>query len=244
MTCDILIRTWRRDLAWLELCLAAVGGHARGFDSTVVVLPRSQEPWLRRAFPLPSWVRLELCPDYRDDYLGQQVSKLNADTYTSADLVCHLDSDCILSRLTTPDDLAPEGRPVVNMRHYNELDRHWPWRAPTEGFLGVPVEHDFMQQPPFVYPRPLYAQLRDFALATHGVALDAYVLNAGPRGFSEFNALGAYAFTYRRDDFTWVDAGTREPHCQWFWTWAGVDAPTRAQVAALLPPAPPSMAPS
>ncbi len=237
MRCDIFVRTCRRDLPWLQLCLAAVERHARGFRSVVVVLPRSHEPWVRRRAPLPSRVRVELCPDVADDYLGQQVTKLHADAYSDADLFYHLDSDCVLAHPTTPEDLAPGGRPRVVMRRYATLGRHWPWQRPTEEFLGWPVAYDYMQQPPFVYPRQLYAAVRAHSLAVHGQDIASYVLARPPRGFSEFNVLGAYGHARHPGAFTWIDADERDPGpapCRWYWSWAGVDAEVRREVAALL----------
>lgn len=237
MTCDILIRTCRRDLPWLDLCLAAVERFARGFGQVVVVLPRGQEPWLRRHRELPSWCRLELCPDYADDYLGQQVTKLHADAFTDAELVCHLDSDCVLRRVTTPDDLAPDGRPWIVARPYAELGRHWPWRACTEEFLGWPVDDDFMQRPPFVYPRSLYGQVRAHCAERHRHDIDTWVLGRPARGFSEFNAMGAFARARRPRDFRWLDAPGGDPpdqRCLWYWSRDGVTAQTRRDVAAVL----------
>jgi hypothetical protein len=237
MNCDILIRTWRKDLPWVELCLAAIERYARGFRSVVVVLPRSAEPWLRRYVRSSARVRVELCRDFPDDYLGQQVTKLFADTYSDADLVCHVDSDCILSRPTTPEDLAPHGRPRVVMRPYSLLGRHWPWRGPTEEFLRWPVEHDFMQQPPFVYPRSLYSEVRAHSEVVHRQDIETYVMSRPPRGFSEFNVLGAFGRVRHPDDFIWVDSSLEDPGrgcSRWYWSWAGLDRSTRKEIEALL----------
>ena len=35
------------------------------------------------------------CEEYEDDYIGQQIAKLNADNYTDAPLIAHIDSDCM-----------------------------------------------------------------------------------------------------------------------------------------------------
>jgi hypothetical protein len=237
VTCDIFVRSYWKDLAWLELCLASVARFCVGFREVVVVVPRSSEAWLRRRLGRLEGARLELGPDYPDDYLGQQVTKLHADDYTDADLVCHVDSDCIFCAPTRPDDLLDSGRPRIVTRPYALLDRHWPWRRPTEEFLGQVVTHDFMQRPPFVFPRWLYARLREHALRRHGVRLERYVLSRPPRGFSEFNALGAYAHAYHPEAFAWIDASVVEPgppSCRWYWSWGGLDAATADEVRELL----------
>jgi hypothetical protein len=237
MTCDILVRTCRKDLPWLELCLAAIDRYAQGFHSVIVVLPRSSEPWLKSRLGTLRRVRVEFCRDYADDYLGQQVTKLFADTYSDAELICHIDSDCILSRPTTPEHLAPDGRPRVVMRPYALLGRHWPWRQPTQAFIGSTVEYDFMQQPPFVYPRRLYSDVRNHAQVVHGQDLESYVTGGPPRGFSEFNVLGALAYARHWEEFMWVDNSIQdpgEPYCRWYWSWEGLDSSTRRDIEALI----------
>jgi hypothetical protein len=234
--CDVLIRSYWKDLDWLELCLASIDRYCWGFGQVIVVVPRSTEPWLRRT-DIARQATVVLCADYPDDYLGQQVTKLLADTMTGADLVCHVDSDCMFSCPTSPDDLLDDGRPRIAYLPSGALDRHHPWRRPTERFLGWPIEHDFMQQPPFVYPRWLYSALREHTVRRHGMDIETYVTAQAPRAFSEFNVLGAYAWRHHRDEFSWVDARTLEPdrqRCRWYWSWGGIDSAIRADAATLL----------
>lgn len=188
------------------------------------------------------WLKLDAdrvvtCPDYRDDYLGQQVTKLHADLLSDADYICHVDSDCVFQRPTTPENLAGAGRPYVLMEPYARLDPHVPWRALTERFLGGKVTHEFMRRPPYTFPRWIYPELRDHCRALHGTTLEDYVLGRPPRGFSEFNALGAYAYRHHRDAFTWIDAthGSAPPEpCRVFWSRQDLDATVREEISRLL----------
>nr|WP_248832548.1 hypothetical protein [Frankia sp. Mgl5] len=226
----VLIRTYYRDLAWLSYSLAAVEKWCRGFTEVVVVSPRTGAPAVRRA--LPGSVRLEICPDYRDDYLGQQVTKLHADRFTDAELICHVDSDVIFTRSTTPVDLLVAGRPWLVRLPVDKLGRHRPWVASTEDFLGFRVSHDFMQQPPFTYPRWIYPEIRRLSVARHGRSLDEYVTGQPPRGFSEFNVLGAYALAHHPDAFTWFECGDPAVPslCAWYWSRARIDPATRREL--------------
>jgi hypothetical protein len=235
--CDILIRSYWKDFAWLELCLQSIAQYARGFRSVIVVVPEASRPWLKRFHLAAPRLEVAFCANYRDDYLGQQVTKLLADTYTDAPFICHLDSDCILVRPVAPDELIEDGRPRVVMRPYEQLGRHWPWQRPTEEFLRTAVTHDFMQRPPFVYPRWIYPELRDFARAAHTLELERYILTCPTRGFSEFNVLGAFAKARHAADFVWIDARESdpgEPICRWYWSWGGVGPTVRREVKALL----------
>ena len=232
MNTAILIRSYWKDLDWLQLCVRAIERHCHGFSEVVVVMPESSRPWVLRD-PLPSDARLIYGPDYADDYLGQQVTKLQADLLVDADLIMHVDADCIFTRATQPQDLTPGGRPLVLMRPIAELGRHYPWQRPTEDFRGFAVDLDFMQQPPFVYPRWLYPLLREHCLATHGVPIEHYVMRRPPRGFSEFNALGAYAFRHHAEAFDFRRMRRDlAPQCDWYWSWGGLTPEIRLRIEA------------
>jgi hypothetical protein len=236
-SCDILIRSYYRDLGWLSYCLASIKRWCRGFGRVVVVVPESSLAKLRHLGLADE--HTVVCADYRDDYLGQQVTKLTADQFSEAELICHVDSDCVFQRLTTPSDLLRHGRPIHLVESYARLSRHVPWQPITERFLARPVEVEFMRRPPYTYPRWIYSELRRFCWSVHGVTLDEYVLSQPPRGFSEFNALGGYAWHHHRDAFDWVDLGQQpgpDPPCRVFWSRAGLDAVTRAEIAGLLVP--------
>lgn len=204
----------------------------------IVVFPRSSEPWVRR-ITLPSNVRIAFCRDYPDDYLGQQVTKLLADTFSGADYICHVDSDCVFCRATSPEHLIVAGRPRVLKRPCELLGRHYPWRKATERFLGWSITSDFMQHPPFVFPRWIYPELRTHALDVHGIDIEGYVTAQPAREFSEYNALGAFAWARHTESFEWVDtskASPGEPHCRWYWSWGGLDDAIRAEIRGMLLP--------
>jgi len=232
--CDIVIRSYYKDLGWLAYALRSIRRYCRGFSNVVLIVPRSSRERL-------DWSGLSgdvtvNCPDYRDDYLGQQVTKLTADTFSDADYICHIDSDCVFTRPTSPDDLFEGGKPVVLMTPYSALDRHVPWRELTERALEREVPWEFMRMPPYTFPRWIYGAFREHLAAVHGRPLEDYVLSQPARGFSEFNALGAFAYLYHRDCFAWrtVDAAPPDSPCEAFWSWGGVDSATRGRLERLL----------
>ena len=236
MTVDLFIRSYWKDFDWLQFCLASIAKYCHGFRAVVLVLPHSTRPWLRR-LEVCGDVRVEICRNYRDDYLGQQATKLLADTFTDADYVCHVDSDCIFHRPTTPHDLMADGRPRMLKRSSAQLGRHYPWRKPTEKFLGWSVADDFMQQQPLLFPRWLYPAVRRHAVATHGLDIETYLESQPPRGFSEYNVLGAFAWARYRDRFAWIDTGGAPPGpapCRWYWSWGGLDSRTAAEIRQII----------
>jgi hypothetical protein len=223
---DIVIRSHARDFVWLRYCLAAVDRWCRGFRRVIVVVPRRSAPRLARVrFPCDDVV---LCDDVAEDYLGQQVTKLHADELTDAELIAHLDSDCILRRPLTPADLAdPAGRPRIAMTPNACFAGRGPWQEATERLLGAPVAYDYMRRQPLMFPRWLYPALRDDAKRRHGVSLRDYVLASAPLDVSEFNALGAFAHRHHADAFAWErwpSTAYDERFALICWSWGGVDA--------------------
>src|SRR5712691_3849026 len=98
---DLFIRSYYKDLRWLSHCLRSVEKYTQGFRKTILVVPGSSAERLAWS-GLDLKVEAHVCPDFADDYLGQQVTKLHADKYTDADFICHIDADCLFHRNITP----------------------------------------------------------------------------------------------------------------------------------------------
>jgi len=236
MQVDLFIRSYYKDFGWLRHCLRSIDKFCHGFGEVIVVIPRSSVERSRRA-GIDDLVTTVVCDDYRDDYLGQQVTKLMADTYSGSDFICHVDSDCVFRRDTTPHDLIAAGKPTCVITPYKLFPEQAAWRRLSEQFLRREIHHDFMRRQPLVFPRHLYGELRAFARSMHGVNLEDYVLSQPPRGFSEYNALGGYAFYHRHDAITWMERTTWEPDeqfCRWFWSWGGISPEIEAEIESIL----------
>ena len=234
-TCDILIRSYHRDFPWLSNCLKSIEKYCHGFAETVLVVPASSYGSLGPLIGLGP--RIVVCRDYRDDYLGQQVTKLHADEYCGADYICHVDSDCLFYRDVSPEDLILEEKPVIALTDYDELPDDRIWQSITGRFLGRPVHANYMRRQPMVFPRWIYPELRSYAAALHGTDLETYVISQPPRGFSEFNALGAYAYAFHRDRFLWLAMRADEPNetvCKWDWSWGGLTSQIAKEVSLVL----------
>ena len=235
MNCDILIRSYYKDFRWLRYCLRSIDKYCSGFRYVVVVVPESS---IERLF----WMGLTSsmifrCRDYQDDYLGQQVTKLMADTFTDADFICHVDSDCIFHRPITPRDLFSNGRLEMAMTPYRKLSRHVPWQNITQRLFRRNIAYEFMRRQPQAFPRWLYRELRDHVQTIHGSDIESYVTAQPPRGFSEYNALGAFAYYFHRTEFTWFDTSKRKPKeelCKWYWSWGGISPKIQREIGIIL----------
>jgi hypothetical protein len=232
---DIVIRSYYRDLEWLRYCLRSIDRFCSGFHRVLVVVPESCRERIRRS-PLDG-VEVAYCPNYPDDYLGQQVTKLYADTMSEADYILHVDSDCTFKLPVRPADFFWEGRPQL-MITPNEFFRiNPPWQRETERTLGFAVNFDYMRRHPHIYPRWLYGELRAHVRAHHGRELADYVLAQPPQGFSEFNAMGALAHHRFSSEFSWekwLSSDYDEKFCRIHWSWGGLTPEIREELEAIL----------
>ena len=235
LTCDIFIRSYHKDFLWLSNCLKSIDRYCHGFAETVLAVPNSSYGSVGILRDLGQ--RIVVCKDYQDDYLGQQVTKLYADEYCGADYICHVDSDCLFYRDVFPEDLIFEGKPVIALTAYDELPDDRVWKGITGRFLGRTLHANFMRRQPMVFPRWIYGELRNYTEGLHGTDLEAYVISQPPRGFSEFDALGGYAYTFHRDLFQWLTLRANEPNetvCKWYWSWGGITSQIAKEIALVL----------
>lgn len=236
MNVDLFIRSYYKDFRWLTYSLRSIARYARGFRRTLLVIPQRSATRLNLD-SLVGDIELQLCEDFDDDYLGQQVTKLYADSYTDADLICHLDADCLFVRETHPEHLLQEGKVLVPITPYCLFPKERAWQSLSEEFMGHPVQYDFMRRQPFLFPRWLYAECRKHAETLHKQPLRTHVLTRRPRGFSEYNVLGALAYYRFHSAFAWQERSVWSPDesvCRWFWSWDGISEAARQEMEGIL----------
>jgi hypothetical protein len=218
---DILIRTYFRDFRWLSLSLLSIFKFVEGYRRIIIVMPESSFERLRDdEIPSSGKIAVLLCHDYADDYVGQQVSKLNADNFTDAQLIAHIDSDCIFStRCTLPTLLTRNERPVIRFLRRSRRRTSDGWRQCITDFHGEALPFDVLVTPPHVYSRDLYRELRGRCRLRHRVTLDEWCLSRRIDSLSEFGLLAAEAWFHHRENYFWVaaDDGTEWP-CRQYWT--------------------------
>lgn len=233
---DIVIRSYYRDQHWLALALRSIELFVTGYRQVVVVLPRAS---LARVgggvIPASPRVRMCTCPDYADDYLGQQLTKLQADCFTDAQTIVHLDSDQIfVAPCELSDRLFDGGRLRVAFSSGGRPETDGWRRSPAE-FLGRPVLVDLTTPPPLALPRDVYAAVRDLCQRIHQRSIADYVLTTRSDRLCEVALLRACALTTKPERYAWIDADRHElvPECRSFWS----RTQTPAAVKAYLPPA-------
>lgn len=230
--CDIFIRTYPKDYPWLNYCLRSINKFCTGFNKIWIVSPE-QAPFA------PQGVEWKVMNEESDDgYLSQQITKLYADVITNyeADYYLHVDSDVIFTRPTTPMDFLQNEKVIWYYTPYEHTKT--PWQPITEKFIGQKVDNEFMRRFPIMVPKWLYAALRKFCHETHGRRIiSEYVRNQPHRSFSEFNALGAYAWAEHRDEISWVntlETQLPEPRAKQYHSWSGLTDEIKTEIEGIL----------
>lgn len=229
---SIYIRTYKRDIAWLDFCLQSIHRNLKGWDEIVVGVPEGQIDHLRY---LEAERRI-VCPYFRTDYVGQQVAKLQAHRYVRGEFVLFVDSDVIFLPGADVRNLFVDGLPLVEKRRYAMIEKEGKpaikWREAVESLYGECPEWEFMQG----HGTRLYhtSTLREFS--NMFPSIESYARHAPKRLFSEFNLLGYYAWRYEHDRYAFRDIDSvtaRVPSSKQFWTVDGLTPATLTELATL-----------
>lgn len=230
MTTSIVIKSYPNDYQWLGYCLRSIQKFCTGFSEVVVILPR--------AHPLPLTAERVVLVDMEENYLTQQVCKLNADLHSKAEFIVHCDSDCIFTRPVTPATFMHKGKARWLMTPWEQCPdakRAW-YHVVAKLFLDVPT-HDFMRKSTICCPRFAYAAFRQFILDQTGYPMDAYISNQPNREYSEYNTLGFFLWKYHREQISWHDTSTKgvpEPWEMQSWSWGGLTPEIRQKMEEIL----------
>lgn len=236
MNVHILIVSYSGDLPYLELNLRTIRKFCSGFSGVTVVVPDSEMPLF-----------FDLCHDHkailkiyrrpRDRSAWQiaaQCQKCWADAHCpGSDFVLHTDSDCIFTDPVVPEDYFVGGKPVMLYESYSRLPSDMPWKTVTENILKRPVEYEFMRRHPQVNPTGIYSDFRLYIESLHKQPFTRFIESRNPNypwGFSEHNAIGAFAFNHPEwsKSYHWhlveKDGVPKEKLMQ-FWSHSGIDKP-------------------
>lgn len=205
----LFFKGYERDKSWLDYALRSVEKFCQGFDEIVIVMPDGQH----FTHQIARVVEIREQADC-NHYLFQQSTKLHADAITEAEFITFSDSDTIFTRPVSPEMLFTDGKLNWMMSPYADVDT--PWQSGASAFIGIPVAFEFMRRFPICVPRWLLTEVRAFCQNRHGMTLNEYVMAQEPPNppFSEFNALGAYAYYFHPKQFNWIDT-SQVPESEW-----------------------------
>lgn len=203
---DILCASGGPEVSWY--------GQLNALDAAIGRECREWAELLRSAGAITGKIHIYQCDThYKDDYLGQCVTKLRAWEFTSADEVAFLDSDNVLLREWRPEML----RGFLEVRPWDESGQAKAvWHEITKHLLELDPPYETMCRHPFQYPV-------QFLRRAYGAVADKLVevARAGKK-ISEFNYLGNYAVLREPETFSF-----RPPQgpdiVKQFWSYGGLN---------------------
>lgn len=130
-----------------------------------------------------------------EGYQAQIYNKMMAFTYTDADYIIFMDSDCMFTKQQhNYSFVSKDGAVYVKSVAYESLPAMFSrWRRPSEMLLGFPIENETMTGFPIVYPRVLLEEVHKHVEYQHRKPFKDVFF--GIQGRNEFTPLGAYLQT-------------------------------------------------
>jgi len=229
MTYDIFYRTYSGDAVWLEYSLQSIHKFVSGYSSVIVTAPESSREIIKPIVFKHGFKFIGCNVMHRNDYIGQQATKMCADLYTSSDVVVHVDSDVIFIKpVTLQSFLNAEGTKPLNLKSaYANIVT--PWKSITESNVKFKVHYEYMRRIPLVYPREIYKKTRDHLERVHGTTFTKFIRSIPIRSnaMSEFNIIGAVSEQYYPNCIEWQDTHgpvpIPEPFATQYWSWGGIN---------------------
>jgi hypothetical protein len=224
---DIFIRTYHKDLDFLQYCLRSIQKFVTGYNEIIICIPEAD------AHLLDSWnLTQELIIKWdvvcENGYIDQQISKLKAHEMSDADYILYVDSDVCF---TTPTDLSEffiDGKPYLMKTRYELVGDAICWKETTEDIIGMTLEYEYMRRIPILFSR--------HTLRMVSLKIDIDGLAKLDR-LSEFNLLGAYAALMETDKYhiinTEFDPLPKQVAIQG-WSWGGLTEEVKQQLETIL----------
>lgn len=219
MNTSILIVTHQKDFPWLVWCLKSIARFASGFSAVKISIPSNTvaadittlSSLYHKCSP-----SIPLLWDVFDEWMGKgfvhhEYQVICADWLLSeADLVLHMDSDCVFFKPTTPEGYIVNGKPVLIGAPYDYVVNrfrnpyHYKWKEAVERCLGGVSEQEFMRRHPAVHVREVYEKTRQLISEHTGMRASEFIRgqqNSFPQGFAEFPTLGEVAWRHFRNRY-------------------------------------------
>jgi hypothetical protein len=201
---DIFIKSYYKDFKMLNYCLKSIEKYLTGYNKIVVVIPKKDYQIYQSIVHTDLPIELHVVEEYGDGYLYQQFIKMTAYKYCDSQFIMYVDSDCIFDKHINIENLVSNGQSEILYTHYSKVDEAICWKQCTERFMNDVVEFEFMRRLPLIYHRETLETIHNLE-----PNLESVVMNSGR--FSEFNALGAWAFVHQKDKYSFVNTDNWKP---------------------------------
>lgn len=232
MRTGLLWNTFRGDIEWFKISAKSFTKFARGWDRAMCRVPCAD---LKLFAPICHQHGIEL--SCADEWPGKgfnwhQLQQCYADVIIpDADVIFHIDGDCVFGMPCTPADWLPNGKILMPYTDYEvflkypvrmdeqrtfmgltgqkiDYDRgQYNWKFAVDFALGWNATRECMAWMPIAHHRDVYAKTREIITERFpDQGFDNYVFNARnahPQTFAEFNTLGAVAHKFFEDRYHW-----------------------------------------
>ena len=199
---DIFYKSYSKDIEWLKYSLKSLTKHVTGYDNIVIIVPIEEKGFFE-SLELPINTKVIGVKESGNGYLFQQVCKIQAHKYCDSEFIFFADSDCIFDHDINIQDFVADSKPEILYTHYDKVGNAICWKKPTEDFIKEPVEYEFMRRNCLIYHRNTLENI-----AIYEPNLEHIIMSS--ERFSEYNAIGVYAWKYEKDKYSFVNTDTWE----------------------------------
>lgn len=185
-TCDIVIRTWKEDLCWLEYCLAFLKKNWQEPGRIIVIANSDCRERCKYWSGPGEFVYVDPWPDTHE---FKCYCSLMSPELSQADLIINIDSDTMLVTKSSLSDFMDGGAPVINYQNHADLGDYLGiklWSPLSQHWLGVAPIRTYMVQPPFVFWRSTIQAVRSQVEKVSGQNLRDALYSEQPFHFQKF----------------------------------------------------------
>lgn len=254
---EILIVTHAKDMPWLQLCMESIERFCTGFQGVTIAHPVHQLEIFKQAALDFDWhCRLYAYEEVPGKGMIQHMVKMaEADLIVPPETkwVLTCDADCIFTMPTRPEDYFANGKPYYLVRTWDSLTAQDPdnpgakvvsdcyqWREPTAKQLGFDPAMYTMCMNTNVFPVEFFGHYRAHIEKMHQQPFAQWMLsgrNEFPQDRMDFTAMGAWAWQYMHEYWTWIDVD-KQPYPadrkRAYWSHGGVTPAIRKEIEGLL----------
>jgi len=222
---SIFIRTYHADIKWLNYCLKSIHKNLKGWDEIVICIPTGQEHLLNHL----TAEKVVVCKTYKEDYVGQQISKLEAHKHCKGDYILFVDSDVVFYPDADARDYFQDNKPVILYDKYDNVGEAICWKPIVEKLFKENVAFEFMRRAPQLFHK---STLENFALNFPDI--ENYAMRQPHRQFSEFNIIGFFAWKHEQENYVFIEGkfttgshdnqaeGLPENKSKQYWSWGQI----------------------
>lgn len=194
----IFIKSYQKDFKLLYYAIMSINKFVSGNYDVILMIDSGHD--------LPKNITDILTDKYKvlyvdkvgNGYLHQQYCKITAHTVTSSEYIMFSDSDCIFDHPINVDDFIKDGKPEILYTSWDKVGDAICWKDCTSDFIRQESPYEFMRRNCLIYHRSTLEAISNF-----DVGLRYRIMKC--ERFSEFNAIGAYAWFYERDKYNFIN---------------------------------------